>query len=146
MDATEAQTKIFEMINAELELQNQMWGPNNERADISQGQLFGAGYALLTAVKDRRQANADAFHVIPETYPKDWSGFRSYGTDIPNGVVAICFLINEAKRLLMDGVDPTRVARRPDQKYNAATGLPNTVEPEVTTAPEASTESSAAEA
>jgi hypothetical protein len=116
------------MINAELELQNQMWGPNNERADISQGQLFGAGYALLTAMKDRRQANADAFYVIPETYPKDWSGFRSYGTDIPNAVVSICFLINEAKRLLMDGVDPTRLSRRPDQKYNAATGLPNTVE------------------
>jgi hypothetical protein len=48
----------------------------------------------------------------------------------------------------MEGVDPTRLARRPDQKYNPATGLPNQVEanvpttaaPEATTAPEAEVE------
>lgn len=152
MDAIEAEKKILDMITAELALQSQMWGPNNERADISQGQLFGAGYAMFNALKDRRERKVDAFYAIPETYPKDWSGFRDYGTDIPNSVVGICFMIQEAKRLLMDGVDPTRLPRRADQQYNAATGLPNPVEvpaSEATTAPDAdaeeTTDASAAE-
>lgn len=148
MDANEAEKQILDLIAAELGLQNQMWGDANERADISKGQLFGAGLAMFTAMKGRRERNVDAFYAIPETYPKDWSGFRDYGTDIPCGVVGICFMIQEAKRLLMEGVDPTRLARRPDQKYNPATGLPNQVEanvpttaaPEATTAPEAEVE------
>ncbi|WP_029081157.1 hypothetical protein [Bradyrhizobium sp. th.b2] len=126
MDAIEAEKTAIEMIMAELALQNGMWGEANERSDIQNGQLFDAGSAK--AMKDRRKANADAFHVVPAIYPQDWSGFRSYGTDIPNGVVGVCFMIQEIKRLLMDGVDPTRLARRPDQKYNPETGLPNIAE------------------
>jgi hypothetical protein len=63
----------------------------------------------------------------PGSFPEDWSGFRSYGGDIPNIVVGITFMIQEIKRLLMNGEDPTRLARRPDQTYNAATGLPKTI-------------------
>lgn len=128
MDAIEAEKTALELVMNELGLTNKMWGNTNERADASKGQLFNAGFAQFDATLDRRNRGADAFHVIPETYPKDWSGFRSYGGDIPNIVVGVTFMIQEIKRLLMNGEDPTRLARRPDQKYNPETGLPNPVE------------------
>ncbi|MGX9944986.1 hypothetical protein ACTG4Q_21210 [Bradyrhizobium denitrificans] len=128
MDAIEAEKAALDLVLAELGLTNKMWGSANERADASKGQLFQAGYAQIQATFDRRNRSADAFYAIPDVYPKDWSGFRSYGGDIPNIVVGVTFMIQEIKRLLMNGEDPTRLARRPDQKYNEATGMPNPVE------------------
>jgi hypothetical protein len=82
----------------------------------------------LDAVFDRRNGDETAFDEPPMIYPETWSGFRSYGGDIPNIVVAVAFMMQEIKRLLMAGEDYTRLPRRPDQAYSPETGLPNTVE------------------
>ena len=128
MDAIEAEKKAVELVLGEMGLQNKMWGTANERADASQGQLFHAGFAQLEATLDRQMGYPGAFVVPPHIYPADWSGFRSYGADIPNMVVGVAFLIQEIKRKLMNGEDFTRTSRRPDQAYNPETGLPNTIE------------------
>jgi hypothetical protein len=128
LNATEAETKALELVLGEIGLQNKMWGQQNERADVTRGQLFAAGFAQLEATFDHRFDMEWAFKEIPDCYPKDWSGFRSYGGDIPNIVVGVAFLVQEIKRLLMNGEDPTRLARTADQTYNAATGLPNAIE------------------
>lgn len=128
MDAIEAEKTALDLVMAELGLQNRMWGDASERSDIQNGQLLSAGHAQIQATLDRRERKVDAFHIAPRSFPRDWSGFRSYGGDIPNVVVGITFAIQEVKRLLMNGEDPTRLARQPDQKYDEATGLPNTIE------------------
>jgi hypothetical protein len=128
LDVLEAERLADELVTAELAKQNGMWGDANERADVSNGELFCAGVAQLDAVFDSRNGEPDAFDSPPEIYPKDWSGFRSYGGDIPNIVVAIAFLTQEVKRLLVNGEDYTRTSRRPDQPYNPETGLPQTIE------------------
>jgi hypothetical protein len=128
LDAIEAEKKAIDLVLGELGLQNGMWGQHNERSDISKGQLFAGGFAQLEATFDRRFEYEGAFKEIPDCYPQDWSGFRSYGGDIPNIVVGVAFFIQEIKRLLMKGEDPTRLARQPDQKYNPETGLPKTIE------------------
>lgn len=128
MDATEAEKKAIDLVLAEIGLQNGMWGSASTRTDIQDGQLFAGGFAQLEATFDRRFDYPGAFVELPDCYPEDWSGFRSYGGDIPNIVVGVAFLVQEIKRLLMNGEDPTRLARRPDQTYNAATGLPNPIE------------------
>jgi hypothetical protein len=128
LDLNEAEKKAIDLVLSEIGLQNKMWGQANERADISQGQLFAGGFAQLEATFDRRFGWDFAFKAVPDTYPKDWSGFRSYGGDIPNIVVGVAFLVQEIKRLLMNGEDPTRLARTAEQPYNPATGLPNPIE------------------
>ena len=92
MDVFEAERLTDELISAELAKQNQMWGRMNERADISQGQLFHAGIAQIDALFDRQNGEPDAFASPPEIYPQDWSGFRDYGSDIANLVVAVVLL------------------------------------------------------
>jgi hypothetical protein len=126
LNATEAEKKALELVLGELGLQNKMWG--TDRSDAKDGQLFAAGFAQLEATFDRRFEYEGAFKEIPDSFPKGWSGFRSYGGDIPNIVVGVTYLVQEIKRLLMNGEDPTRLARQPDQTYNPETGLPKTIE------------------
>ncbi|WP_315740001.1 hypothetical protein [Bradyrhizobium sp. SZCCHNR1093] len=128
MDVQQAQSKVFELVFAEISKQNEMWGAMNECADVTNGELLMAGIGQLDAVFDRRNGDETAFDEPPMIYPQNWSGFRSYGGDIPNIIVAAAFALQEAKRLLMNGEDPTRLARRPDQKFNPETGLPATIE------------------
>ena len=128
MDAIAAERAALDFIMNELQRQNEMWGPANERVDVSNGELFQAGVGQLDAVFDLRNGDETAFDEPPQIYPEAWSGFRSYGSDFPNIGVGVTFLIQEMKRLAMNGVDLTRLSRRPDQTYNPVTGLPNTIE------------------
>jgi hypothetical protein len=127
LDVFEAERLTDELVSAELVKQNQMWGRMNERADISQGQLFHAGIAQIDALFDRQNGIEDAFSEPPAVYPEDWSGFRDYGSDIANLVVGVAFLTQEIKRKLIADEDYTRLARGADQVYRPETGLPNTV-------------------
>lgn len=127
MDAQAAEQAALSFIVNELTRQNQMWGPANERVDVSNGELFQAGVAQLDAVFDHRNEDDSAFDSAPEIYPQNWSGFRSYGGDFANIGVGITFLVQEMKRLAMNGEDLTRLSRRPDQAYQPETGLPNPI-------------------
>jgi hypothetical protein len=128
LDVLDAERLADELITAELAKQNTMWGSSNERADVSKGQLFHAAMAQQDALWARQLGTTDAFDEAPGIYPEDWSGFRDYGTDIANIVVAIAFLTQEVKRKLMNGEDYTRTSRTPDQAYRPETGLPNPIE------------------
>jgi hypothetical protein len=128
MDVFEAERLTDELISAELAKQNQMWGRLNERTDVANGELMHAGMGQLDALFDRQNGGDDAFEDAPAIYPEGWSGFRDYGSDVANLVVGVAFLTQEIKRKLLAGEDYTRIARRPDQTFNEATGLPNTVE------------------
>lgn len=128
MDSIAAERLALQLVTGEVGLQNGMWGDAERRKDIINGELLCAGMGQLDATFDRRNgfSDEDAFGDVPMIYPENWSGFRSYGGDIPNIVVAAAFLVQEIKRLLMNGEDPTRLACRPDQTYNPETGIPNT--------------------
>ena len=128
MDVLEAERLADELVTAELAKQNAMWGRLNERADVANGELFQAGLGQFDSIFDRRNGDEAAFDEPPMIYPEGWSGFRSYGGDIPNIVVGIAFMTQEVKRLLLKGEDYTRLARRPDLTYNAETGLPYAIE------------------
>jgi hypothetical protein len=128
LDVLEAQRLADELITAELAKQSEMWLGVDQRTDIANGELFCAGVAQLDATFDRRNGEPDAFDSPPEIYPEDWSGFRSYGADVPNIVVGIAFLTQEIVRLLVNGEDYIRTSRRPDQPYNPEMGLPQTME------------------
>jgi len=128
LDVFEAERLTDELVSAELAKQNQMWGRMNQRADTSQGQLFHAGIAQIDALFDRQNGEPDAFASPPAVYPEDWSGFRDYGSDIANLVVAVSFFTQEIKRKLINGEDYTRLARGADQVFRPETGLPNTIE------------------
>lgn len=102
------------MIEKEIAGQDAMWGSSNERADSSKGQLLLAALAQANAVEERRRGNNSVFSLShPFPYPEDWSGFRSYGGDIPNLVVAAAYLRQEIKRLIAAGEDPTRQPAQP---------------------------------
>ena len=128
MDILEAERLADRLIATEIAKQDEMWGKLNERADTSKGQLMHAGMAQLDALYNRHNGVEDAFDDTPMIYPKDWSGFRDYGSDIANMVVAIAFFRQEVKRKLMNGEDYTRTQRRPDQPYNPETGLPKPIQ------------------
>jgi hypothetical protein len=127
LDAIAAERTAIEFVMNELTRQNEMWGPTNERVDVSNGELFEAGLGQLDAVFDRRNGDDTAFDEQPMVYPETWSGFRSYGADFPNIGVAVTFLIQEMKRLAMNGENLTRLSRSPEQTYNPETGLPNPI-------------------
>lgn len=114
------------LIAKEISKQDKMWGRINERADASNGQLFHAAMAQQEAVWQRQIGDPDAFIKVPDIYPADWSGFRDYGSDVANLVVAIAFLRQEVKRKLMNGESYVRTERKPEQAYNPETGLPKT--------------------
>lgn len=130
MNANDAGAKAEDLVRGEVATQNGMWGDFNERADISKGQLLQAAVAQASAVKIAAELpylkRSVAFESAKnQYYPKDWSGFRDYGSDVMNLVVAAAYLQNEIKRRLMNDESFERSKRRPDQPYNPATGLPN---------------------
>lgn len=114
-----------DLIATEIAKQDAMWGEGNERADATGGQLLRAGLAQLLSLYNRTYGRQEDGALSPaEAYPKDWSGFRNYGSDIANLVVAAAFIRQEIKRKLRNGEDTTRTSRT--QPYVPATGLPNT--------------------
>lgn len=127
LDAIAAERAALDFITKELVRQNEMWGPANERVDVSNGELFTAGVGQLDAVFDLRNGDDTAFDEPPQIYPEGWSGFRSYGGDFANIGVAATFLIQEMKRLAMNGEDLTRLSRTSAQPYNPETGLPKAI-------------------
>ncbi len=75
--------------------------------------------AQLDALFDRQNNEPGAFDSPPEIFPQDWSGFRDYGSDVANLVVAVAFLTQEIKRKLIAGEDHTRLARTAQQTFAA---------------------------
>lgn len=139
------------LIDNEFDLQNRMWGKNNERADNTKGQMLKAAVAQLVLIVEKAELTSrimqasDPQHPIAAdevlrkherlvreitdgVYPADWSGFRDYGSDIANLVVAGAYIRQEIKRRILLGEDETRAKRAPDQPYNPTTGLPNAVD------------------
>jgi hypothetical protein len=109
-----------ELILAAVAGQDRMWGIANVRADSSKGQLLAAGLAQATALYDRRLGVSDSFAAAPAMYPDDWSGFRDYGSDVANLVVAVAFMRQEIKRLIANGESTYRKPRDPvAQPYKA---------------------------
>lgn len=104
-----------ELIAAEVAYQDSLWGSASERADISEGQCHDAAVAQLVALGAKREGAASemAFsHVCGGYYfPESWSGFRDYGSDIANLVVAAAYITQEIRRRLLLGEDTTRSKR-----------------------------------
>lgn len=104
------------LIASEVNTQDKMWGDANERADSMKGQLLGAALAQAQAIHsvmayphDTRKASFEIARL--NYYPKDWGGFRDYGSDIANLVVAAAYIRNEIKRRLIKGESYHRAAR-----------------------------------
>jgi len=119
LDVFEAEVLADELISAELAKQGQTFGPMAKRTDILNGEFQHAGMAQLDALFDRQNGEPGAFDSPPEIYPQDWSGFRDYGSDVANLVVAVAFLTQEIKRKLLTGEDFTRLARTAQQPFAA---------------------------
>lgn len=102
------------LIAAEVERQRLMWGASGERTDAAHGELQHAAQAQLDALFDRQLGIKDAFDEPPAIYPPTWSGFRDYGPDIANLVVAAAYLTNEIARRLQAGEDFARKPRNPE--------------------------------
>jgi hypothetical protein len=104
------------LIRAEVATQDKMWGDANERADASKGQLLEAACAQAMAILGNIKVPGNRelhFEKAQEMlYPKDWSGFRDYGSDIANLVVAVAYIRNEIKRRLAAGESFERAARK----------------------------------
>jgi hypothetical protein len=128
MDHFEAGRKADIFIAAEIGRQDRMWGVSNDRADSTKGQLFDAARAQLSGLATRRAGLYGAFDVVPPMYPDGWSGFRDYGSDVANIVVAIAYLRQEAKRLITGGADTTRTSRDPQAQPYAGTDQPAVME------------------
>ena len=101
-----------ELIAAEVERQDRMWGVANERADVSKGQLAKAAEGHLHALRAKQAGNTYAFAIPVEPYPDTWS-LRDYGSDIANLVIAAAFLHQEIKRKLAAGESYERTSRNP---------------------------------
>ena len=110
------------LISREVGVQDQMWGVANERADATEGQMVRAAVAQATivgyhdAVKhdpDEEFVSEDELidGIKEDIYPKGWTGFRNYGSDVANLVVAAAYLRSEIKRRLAAGEDYTRTKR-----------------------------------
>jgi GNAT superfamily N-acetyltransferase len=109
-----------ELIAAEIAKQDRMWGAENDRADASKGQLFDAACAQMAALRWRQGGDAGAFDTVPSFFPEDWGGFRDYGSDIANLVVAAAYIRQEIARKLRAGECFERLARTAAQPYNTA--------------------------
>jgi len=108
---SDSQVRAEQLIAREVELQNAMWGEGGERSDTANGELLRASMAQMAAVGARREGNLQAFDNPPGIYPQNWSGFRSYGPDIPNLVVAAAFLLQEIARKIRLGESTIRLPR-----------------------------------
>ncbi|KOX53875.1 hypothetical protein ADL19_14995 [Streptomyces purpurogeneiscleroticus] len=103
--------KADRLVNAELQRQNRMWGV--DRDDHTKGELMMAALSQLDALAVRQDGDAKAFEQVPASYPENWTGFRDYGSDIANLVVAAAWLHQEIARKLRAGEDETRLPRDP---------------------------------
>jgi hypothetical protein len=120
------------LIASEIATQDKMWDRDNSAADYSNGELMHAAQAstflsILQAgaegpLNDAETAYAENL-AKNAFYPETWSGFRDYGK-VYNLIVAAAFLRNQAKLMIAAGEDYARKPRKPDQTYNAETGLP----------------------
>lgn len=103
------------LIRTEVQVQDKMWGDANDRADTTKGQLLAAAHAQVDAIRMIRHlayGRETAFTISRhQNYPKDWNGFRDYGSDVANLVVAAAYLRNEIKRMITDGESITRSKR-----------------------------------
>lgn len=106
------------LIATEVAIQDKMWGGANERADSTEGQLLAAAVAQASAVwaantmPNEPGGREGAFEVAKDNYyPKDWDGFRDYGSDVANLVVVAAFIRSEIKRRVLLGEDTTRTKR-----------------------------------
>jgi hypothetical protein len=112
-EQSSAGLKADNLIATEVEIQDRMWGDANERADSTNNQLMRAAQAQIVLLggklsglsPDEATANASAF------YPPDWNGFRDYGSNVANLVVAAAFIRSEIKRRILLGEDTTRAKR-----------------------------------
>ncbi len=133
VDYIEAGQKADELIAREVAGQDKMWGVANERTDSQSGQLLKAGLSQMLALQARRDDPekkwADRFCSTDRLpYPSDSGGFRDYGSDVANLVVAAAFIRQEIKRLIANGADTTRLSRTVTQPYTAdqpATSFPS---------------------
>lgn len=106
------------LIADEIARQDKMWGVANERADSELGQLAQAAAAQLMAIVRMGWNTANMRAVIfddarAEFYPGDWSGFRDYGSDVANLVVAAAYIRQEIKRRIAKGESTHRTSRNP---------------------------------
>ena len=115
------------LIAKEVAIQDAMWGDANERADSTKNQLIMASMAqvALTLNKLDGQSLVEALSEASALYPEDWNGFRDYGSNVANLVVASAFLRSEIKRRVLLGEDITRTKRGevyagPDVPYMSA--------------------------
>jgi hypothetical protein len=123
-----------QLIKEEVDIQARMWGDTNECADTTKNQLIKAALAQLTLLIEKfeqehrialvdhplspigadRRAQLSAVlldDVRRHCYPEDWDGFRDYGSNIANLVVAAAFIRNEIKRRVILDEDTTRTKR-----------------------------------
>lgn len=101
-------------IREEVERQDVMWGVANDRADATAGQMAAAAMAQigLVLLKDNNVPEEVALQITKQQfYPQTWGGFRSYGSDVANLVVAAAYLRQEIKRRIVAGEDTTRSSR-----------------------------------
>lgn len=114
MELYEAGRKADNLIAGEVAIQDRMWGDANERADAVNNQLLKAGMAqlFLLSMKIEGTEPERALELAKAAlYPPDWDGFRDYGSNVANLVVAVAFLRSEIKRRIFAGEDTTRAKR-----------------------------------
>jgi hypothetical protein len=109
------------LIELEVSIQDKMWGDSNERADATGNQMTHAAIAqlVLAAAKHSGVSSETATEVGSSFYPTDWDGFRDYGSNIANLVVAAAFIRSEIKRRVLLREDTTRTKR--GEPYTRAT-------------------------
>lgn len=117
----EAGALADKLIAGEVAIQDKMWGVGNDRADATEGQMQGAAMAQIGLVTLKSLTGISSETAVSlcwdEFYPKDWDGFRDYGSDVANLVVAAAYLRSEIKRKIAAGEDTTRAKRPESQPY-----------------------------
>lgn len=124
-----AKAKADELIAGEIGRQDRMWGDTNERADIAKGQLFRAGLAQMIATHNRAIGIPGAFEKPPAVFPSDWGGFRDYGSDVANLVVAAAYIRQEIVRRIRNGESTERKSRDVATQPYAPDCRPAVIEP-----------------
>lgn len=113
-DLTSAGQQADALIATEVAIQDRMWGDANERADAVNNQLLSAGRSQLDFLNLKLSgvpSDLALATVKDAIYPPDWGGFRDYGSNVANLVVAAAFIRSEIKRRIILGEDTTRAKR-----------------------------------
>jgi len=97
------------LIAREVGRQNAIWGQTQSREDVGEGQLFDASLAHMMGSAAVR--GGSHYMVGASFYPPGWTGYRDYGSEVANLVVAAAFIRQEIKRLISEGADTTRKPR-----------------------------------